>query len=180
MISLKSKVAQAVLGYFMLHESSELYMNEMARRLSLDDGNLTRKLKELEQEGILKSEERGKERFYSVNKAFPLLKEYKQIILKTIGFERELKEYLKRVKGLKQVYIFGSYAQDRMDTASDIDLLVIGDHNAVELQMEIAALQKRINREVNVKNLTSTEFDKKKKTDPLLKDILQKKKIRVL
>ena len=31
-----------------LHEEAELYVNEMARKFSLDDGNLSRKLKELE------------------------------------------------------------------------------------------------------------------------------------
>jgi len=64
MLSLKSKITQAVLGYFMLHEGQELYVNEMARRLALDQGNLDRKLKQLEKEGILKSELKGKERYY--------------------------------------------------------------------------------------------------------------------
>ena len=85
MLSLRSKIAQAVLGYFMLHEGTELYVHEMARRLSLNQGNLDRKLKQLEKEGILKSELRGKERYYSLNTSFPLLKEYKRIVLKTIG-----------------------------------------------------------------------------------------------
>ena len=128
MLSLRSKIVQSVLGYFMLHEEAELYVNEMARRFSLDDGNLARKLKELEQEGILKSRLRGKERYYSLNESFPLLKEYKKIILKTVGFEEILNNALKHLKGIEKAYLFGSYAEDKMDVSSDIDLVVVGKH----------------------------------------------------
>ena len=31
---------------------------------------------------------------------------------------------LKNIKGLKEAYIFGSYASNKMDSSSDIDLLV--------------------------------------------------------
>ena len=180
MISLKSRIAQSVLGYFMLHESAELYINEMARRLSLDDGNLVRKLKELEAEGILKSELKGKERYYSLNQSFPLLHEYKKIVLKTVGLEHTLKRAIEKVKGIKQAVLFGSYAEDRMDVSSDIDLLVIGDHDTIELQKKIAAVQKTMDREINLVSMGEKEYEKKKKTHPLLKSIAQRKKISLL
>lgn len=180
MLNLRSKITQAVLGYFMLHEGAELYVHEMARRLSLDQKNLDRKLKELEKEGIFKSERRGKERYYSLNNSFPLLKEYKKIILKTVGLEHTLKETLQRVKGLKQAYLFGSYAKDQMDAASDIDLLAVGNHNTVELQREIFDIQKSIGREINVVSLGVAEYEKKRKNDPFVKSVLQGKKIQIV
>ena len=180
MISLKSKITQAVLGYFMLHEASELYGNEMARLLSLDQGNLDRKLKELEKEGIFKSNLRGKERYYSLNASFPLLQEYKKIILKTVGFEQSLKQLLKVVKGLERAYLFGSYAGNKMDHSSDIDLLVVGDHSVIELQRKIAEIQKSVKREINVISMSAGEYRKKQRSDPFLKSILQKKKVQLL
>ena len=180
MLNLRSKITQAVLGYFMLHEGDELYVHEMARRLSLDQKNLDRKLKELEKEGILTSEFRGKERYYSLNSSFPLLKEYKKIILKTVGLEHVLKDVLQRVKGLKQAYLFGSYAKDQMDAASDIDLLAVGNHNTLELQKEIFDVQKSIGREINVVSLGVTEYEKKRKSDPFVKSVLQGKKIQIV
>ena len=180
MISLRSKVTQAVLGYFVLHEGAELYGNEMARRLSLDQGNLDRKLKELEKERILKSDVRGKERYYSLNLAFPLLKEYKKIVLKTVGLEHLLKGALQTLKGLKRAFIFGSYAKDQMDSASDIDLLAVGDHNTLELQKKISEIQKSIGREINAIQLSPAEYEKKRKKDPFLKSILQGRKIQIL
>ena len=180
MISLRSKITRAVLGYFMLHETSELYVHEMARRLSLDQGNLDRKLKELEKESVLKSNLRGKERYYSLNASFPLLQEYKKIILKTVGFEQTLKQLLKSVKGLEHAYLFGSYARDKMDLSSDIDLLVVGNHSSIELQRKIAEIQKSIKREINVISMNPGEYLKKRKNDPFLKSVLQKKKVQLL
>lgn len=180
MISLRSKLTQAVLGYFMLHEEVEVYVNEMARLLSQDQGNLDRKLKELEKEGLLKSELRGKQRYYSLNASFPLLAEYKKIVLKTVGFEQNLRQLLQGIKGLKHAYLFGPYAQNKMDASSDIDLLVIGNHSSIDLHKRIAEIQKSTKREINVINLTSNDYEKKAKADPFLKSILIKKKIQLL
>lgn len=180
MLNLKSKITKAVLGYFMLHEGGELYVNEMARRLLLDQGNLNRKLKELESDGILKSRLRGKERYYSLNTSFPLFPEYKRIVLKTVGFEHILKEALQGVKGLKRAYLFGSYAEDAMDLSSDVDLFAIGDHSTLELQRKITQLQKSMDREINVVSMNASEYQKKLKSDPFVKRVFKSKKIQIL
>lgn len=181
MLSLRSKITQEVLGYFMLHETSEMYVNELARYLGLDSGNLVRKLRELELEGILKSDTKGNLRYYSLNSSFPLLKEYRRIMLKTVGFEYALKEVLKKVKGLKKAILFGSYAQDKMDVASDIDLLAVGNHDSIDIQRSIAGFQKKMEREINVISMSPEDYEKRKKSgDPLLKSIYTKKRIPLL
>jgi predicted nucleotidyltransferase len=180
MINLKSKIASAVLGYFILHEEAEMYINEMARKFKLDSGNLTRKLAEFEKEGILKSRLSGKQKYFSISKSFSLLKEYKQIIQKTIGFEHILKESLSDLKGIKKVVLFGSYAEDSLDLLSDIDLLVVGNHNTIDLQKKIAKIQRNIDREINVLSYGVDEYNKKKIIDPLLKSIHKKNKINII
>lgn len=179
MIGLKSDITQKVLAYYFLHEEASLYINEIARRLGVDSGNLTRKLIELEKEGILRSEARGNQRHYSLNISFPLREEYKRIVLKTIGFEHTLREALRKVSGLKKAYLFGSYAQNKMDASSDIDLMVVGNHKPLELQKIISSLQKKVDREINVITLTPGEYAKKK-SDPLIKSILENDKIALL
>jgi DNA-binding transcriptional ArsR family regulator len=180
MIGLKSKIAQETLAYFFLHEEVEMYVSELARRLDLDSGNLTRKLIELENAGILKSEQRGMQKYYSLNPSFPLLKEYRQITLKSIGLEHLLKETLKQVPGLKKALLFGSYAENRMDIASDIDLLALGNHKALDLQKTLANIQKKTDREINVVNMTEAEYEKRKRSDAFLVSIQRKKHISLL
>ena len=180
MISLKSKITQQVLGYFFLRDSDALYVNEMARVFSADSGNLARKLTELEKEGILKSEMRGNQHYYTLNPSYPLVDEYKKIILKTTGFEHILKKALDEVAGIKKAILFGSYAANDMDASSDIDLLVVGNHDTVDLQRHIARIQKTTNREINLVSMSPAEYKKKHGTDPLLRSIDKKKKIILL
>ncbi len=180
MLSLRSKITRAVLSYFILHDHTQIYVLAMARRLHLDGSNLAKKLRELEKEGILQSEERGKERYYSLNKTFPLLKEYKQIILKTVGFEGALKELLKEVKGIEDAYLFGSYAKDRMDSTSDIDLMVVGDHDTVELRKKLAGIQKTTDREINLVNMSPAEYEKRKRQDAFVKSLQKSKRVKLI
>ncbi|MBI4115392.1 MAG: nucleotidyltransferase domain-containing protein [Candidatus Omnitrophica bacterium] len=180
MLSLRSKITRAVLSYFLLHDHAEMYVLEMARRLHLDDSNLAKKLRELEKEGILKSEEKGKERYYSLNKSFPLLKEYRQIVLKTVGLEGALKELLREVKGIEEAYLFGSYAKNRMDSSSDIDLMVIGDHDTVGLRKKLSGIQKTTDREINLVSMSPAEYDKRKKQDSFVRSLQKSKKVKLV
>ncbi len=177
---LRSKITQAVLSYFFLQEDKAMYVNEIARRLNLNRGNLVRKLKELEVEGILRSKWQGNQLYYSLNSEFPLIKEYKNIICKTVGLEHILRERLKGLSEIKKVFIFGSYADDKMDISSDIDLLVVGDQDTIELHKMIAQVQKITDRAINTVSMSLEEFEKKKITEPFLKNIFKQKIIKIL
>ena len=80
MISLRSKVTIKILNYFFINPDARHYINELARILNLDPKNVDTKLKELEKEGLLKSEFSGKQRYFYLSKKYPLLKEYRQIV----------------------------------------------------------------------------------------------------
>lgn len=96
MISLKSIVTKKLLNYFFINPRENLYVNEIARKLQLDKRNLVKKIQELEKEGILKNQIRGNLKFYSINQNYPLYNEYRQIVIKTLGFEENLREILKK------------------------------------------------------------------------------------
>ncbi len=180
MISLKSKITRKLLNYFFLNPKESLYVNELSRNLALDKRNLVKKIKELETEGILKSQARGNLKLYSINRAYPLYNEYRKIVIKTIGFEKSLGDALKDVKAIKEAYIYGSYAKNKMDTHSDIDLLIVGSHNIILLQKKLNKLQKEINREINTVNMNEKEFKRKiKNKDPFIIGILKNKHIRI-
>jgi predicted nucleotidyltransferase len=181
MISLRSKVAIKLLDYYFLHPDAQHYINELARILELDPKNTESKLKEFERKGLLKSEFRGKERYFFLAKDNPILKHYRQIFLKTYGIEKRLKDIMNDIKGVKEAYIYGSYAANKIDSSSDIDILAIGAHSVLELQRSIAKLQKDVGRECNVTNLSWEEFEAKKKgKDPFITSIFKTKTIRLV
>lgn len=78
MFNFSSKIAVKILRYFFINPGKKNYINELARILEADPGNLSRKLAELEKEGILISEFSGEQRYYFINKKYPLLKEVKK------------------------------------------------------------------------------------------------------
>lgn len=168
------------MNYFFINPQDTLYVNEISKKLQLDKRNLVKKIKELEKEGIFKSQSRGNLKLYSINQDYPLYDEYKKIIIKTIGFEQNLRKILKETPGLKEAYIYGSYPKDEMDVNSDIDLLIIGDHSIVSFQRKLNRIQKEINREINVVNMDEKEFKKRiKNKDPFIVDILKQKNIKI-
>ncbi|MFH0856157.1 MAG: nucleotidyltransferase domain-containing protein [Candidatus Omnitrophota bacterium] len=156
-------MAIKLLDYYFLNPEAQVYINELARILEIDPKNTETKLKELEKEGLFKSEFRGKQRYFFLAKDNPVLEHYRQIFLKTHGIEKKLKDALSGIKGIKEAYLFGSYASNKMGSSSDIDLLAIGTHSILELQRIIAKLQKDAGREFNVTNLNPKEFEAKKK-----------------
>lgn len=47
MIFLNSKITQTILGYFFLHETEELYLNEMVKKFGFDKRNAYKIIKKL-------------------------------------------------------------------------------------------------------------------------------------
>ncbi|NCO25125.1 nucleotidyltransferase domain-containing protein [Candidatus Parcubacteria bacterium] len=179
MINFKAKITQAVLGYFFINPRAEMYLNEMVRKFKVDRGNLVRKLAELEREGVLLKNKKGNLSLYTVNRRYPFLPELKKIFKKSFGLENELKESLKGIKGIRTAIIFGSYAKDKLSAESDIDLLLVGSHKSLDAQREIIKLQSRIDREINVVDMTEDEF-RRKKNEEFLTNALSGKIIKLI
>lgn len=181
MISLRSDITKKILKYFFINPEDGLYVNELSRRLNLDKRNLVKKLRELETEGLLKSEIRGNLKIYSANKKFPFYKEYKKIVLATVGLEDRLKEILKGIRGIREAYLYGSFAEDKQKAHSDIDLLIVGDHDILELQRRLNSLQNEIGREINTVNIDEKEKRQRlKNNDPFLSKVLTHNNVKLL
>jgi len=181
MISLRSEITKKILSHFFLNPADSLYVNELSKRFDLDKRNVVKKLREFEKEGILRSEKRGNLKLYSINSKHPLYDEYRKIILKTVGFENQLREAIEKIDGIKELIIYGSYAKNKMDTHSDIDLLAVGSHSLIALQRILNKLQQELGREINVVNMDEAEFKKRiKKKDPFVSGILKERHLRII
>jgi len=76
----------------------------------------------------------------------------KNIAQKKFGLEEQLKKVLKKIEGIKKAFIFGSYAKDTLETESDIDLLLVGSHGALEIQKEIVKEYTMIINRIEINN----------------------------
>lgn len=181
MLKLKSQIAQRVLGYYFTNPDKTHYINELAKILDLDPGNLFRKLKELEGDGLLASSSRGNQKLFSLNKKFPLLSEYRKIYETNWGLPATLKKDFENITGLQEAYIFGSYARGKMQEHSDIDVLLVGNHDHGAVFKITSSLEEKLGREINVVDYSPEEFAKKKKLkDDFILQVLKDKLIRVV
>jgi len=88
---------------------------------------------------------------------------------------------LKKIEGLEEAYIFGSYARDKLNVLSDVDLLIIGSHKSLDADKAILPLYGTLGREINTIDMTKKEFEgKKRKKNPLIKDIFSKPVIKII
>ncbi len=169
------------MAYYFINTERKHYINELAKIIDVDPGNLFRKLKELEAEGLLLSEMIGNQNFFYLNKKWPLLKEYKNIFQLKFGLPEMLKEKLKTLQGLKKAYIFGSYAKGNFQENSDIDILLVGSYEHGAIFKIINPLEKILGREINVVDYSLKEFIKKQKAgDDFISQVLDDKVIKLI
>ncbi len=181
MLNTRPSTKNKVLNYFFLNEHTQVYINELARLMNADPKNIFRALVQLQTEGFLKSEFKGKERYFSAHTQNSIYKGCRDIFLKTVGLEHTLRDRLKTVGGLKEAYIFGSYAKGELNAASDIDLLLVGEHKILEAQKILHKIQKESGREINVVNMRSQELrERKKRRDQFIKTVFSGKVVRLI
>jgi predicted transcriptional regulator with HTH domain len=95
----KSRLRQNILSYFFTNPTARLYLREIAAILKVDPGNLSKEFNRLEKEGIFVSERRGNQKYFYLNKDYPLYQELKSIIFKTVGVEGRLRPFQKNSGG---------------------------------------------------------------------------------
>lgn len=172
MLNLQSKVRQRLLRYYFTNPAAHLHVRDLAQRLDVDPSNLSKELRHLENEGLFSSEISGRQKYFRLNRKYPLLAEVRRIVEKTIGTTPLLAEALGRIDGIQEAYLYGSFARNQQDVASDIDVIVIGNPKGDLLAESIRALERQLGREINYTVLSRKEFDSRRaRKDAFLEDI---------
>jgi len=177
----KSKTREKILQLFFADVDKKYYLRELERILNLPVGNIRRELLSLEKAGFFNHEKMGKQVYYSLNKNAAVFKEFKSIILKTIGVAGTLKRELEKIKGIKKSFIFGSFAKNQEDSSSDVDLMIVGNNiNEDLLISKISKLEILFRREVNYHLFDEKEWKEKAKTESFLKSVINGPKIEII
>jgi len=181
MLNLSSRLRRDLLGYYFTNPSASHYLRELAGILNADPANLSRELRRLEHEGLFTSDRRGNQKHFRLNRHYPLYDEIRGIVAKTIGATGKLKAALARVEGIEEALLYGSFARNQQDQASDIDLLIIGKPEMGDLEEALRTLERQLRREINYTLLTREELESRlKKKDPFITDVWENKRIDLL
>lgn len=162
-ILIGNRLRRKLLAYSFAHPEESFYVREISAFIDEDPGNLSRELKKLEEEGLYVSSKRGREKFYSLNKDYPLFGELKAIISKTEGAEGNLKEIVSGYKGISRALIHGSYVDKKEKAGSDIDLIVVGEFPRQKFTDDIRKLESKLNRQINFTSFNDREYESERK-----------------
>ena len=85
MLDLRSKARQQLLAYYFTNPTARHHLRDLAERLSIDPSNLSKELGRLERDGLFRSEVIGRQKYFQLNREYPLFDEVRKIVAKTIG-----------------------------------------------------------------------------------------------
>jgi len=177
----KSRIRRELLALFYTNPGQKYYLRELSRLLDCSVGSLRRELLKFQEDGLFLTERRGNLVFYSLNTSHPLYGEMKSIVAKTVGVVGSLKQALKSVPCVQVAFIYGSFASNRENPTSDIDVFIIGDASLMELSKVLRGVQKRLMREINPTLYVRDEYLKRKAEEGgFIKEILTKPKLMLI
>ena len=167
-----SRVRAKLLVAFFLSPGEKHNAWELSQRLGVNYSAVWKELVRLEGLGILTSEQRGNSKDYQVNKDCSIAPELRSIVLKTEGAGVVIKEKLQEMGGVKEAFIYGSYASGEADVRSDLDLMIIGEIDLDQLAPVISGLEKDLNRPINYVIYSEEEWKEKKAVkDPFWENV---------
>ena len=178
MLDLRSKARQRLLAYYFTNPTARHHLRDLAERLNIDPSNLSKELGRLEREGLFQSEVSGRQKYFRLNREYSLFNEVRGIVAKTIGAIPVIGQSLKKVEGIEDAYLYGSFARNQQDAASDIDVLVIGNPKGDALAEAMQKLERRLGREINYTVLTRKELESRRaRKDAFLENVWHNKRV---
>ena len=181
MLDLRSMARRRLLVYYFTNPKARYHLRDLAERLSIDPSNLSKELGRLEREGLFRSEVSGRQKYFQLNREYPLFREVRSIVAKTIGAVPLITQSLKTIKGISEAYLYGSFARNQQDAASDIDVLVIGAPREEALAEAVGKLERQLGREINYTVLTPKEFESRRaRKDAFLESVWHNKRVQLV
>ena len=148
-----------ILALLLLRADESFYVREIARLTGVPAGSLHRELKLLAESGLLLRTTAGNQVRYQAARDCPIFEELAGIFRKTAGLADVLRELLVPLqKKIALAFVFGSVAQGRAQSTSDIDLLVVGSVSFAKVVEACHAGSARLGREVNPVVMTKIAF----------------------
>lgn len=160
-----------ILEEFSSDYHKRIYGREISNKLQMNQKTVSNVLNELDNQHILKSNLEGKNKYYKFNEYYPYVKE----IIQLIELQRKI-NFLERYKNLKELFfelerriegilvIFGSYANFRANSKSDLDIFVIGKIKDIE------DLEELYNVKINIVKSSKSKFNK---NEHIIKEIIK-------
>ena len=151
-----------LLALLLLRPDEQFHVRELERRTGLSAGTIHRELRSMAEAGLLLRHQVGNQVLYRANTTCPIYTELASIMRKTIGFADILSDALsEHCSNIDLAFVFGSMASGEDNPGSDVDLLVLGDVELIDVVASMEAVAVTLCREINPVVMPAEEFTNK-------------------
>lgn len=154
----RSRLQAELLALLFLSGERGLNVKHLAEQTAASRSSIQRELARLLDAGILERMESGRTSFYRPADS-PVRGPLEELIAVTVGVVPRLTEQLGRMAGIEAAVVYGSWASNAVSPDSDIDLLVIGSVDYPDLVREVAEVEAKVGREIDVRLYACEEFE---------------------
>ena len=160
---LRSRAQGDIVAWIMLHPEREFSLVEIGRAVGVSGPTVMREVDRLAQAGLVRQARRGNQRLVCAETDSPVFGPLAALMAVTFGPVPVLRELLADVAGVRQAWIYGSwaarYAQQPGPVPGDLDVLVVGtaDLDVLDDVAQVAA--GRLGREVSVRRVRPQAWD---------------------
>lgn len=152
-----SKVRVKLLKVFLDQaEDKDYYIRELARMLGEHLNSVRRELENLEDIGLVLSQQKDKKKYYSVNQAFVLVPELKALLLKSHELnEQKLVQDLEKVGTMDLLVLSGLFVGQ---TESAVDVFMVGRVHKTKLENLLKLYLKDTGKDLKYTVMSRKEF----------------------
>lgn len=173
-----SQTRVKLLTLFLLNPERSYYIREIERMTGEHYAAIHSELSNLASFELLTKERKGKQVHFSVNRDHPLYHDLQQIILKTEGVVKILKEEIHGLEGISCLFVYGSFAAGIAGEKSDIDLFVVGEVDEERLIPALHTVEQTLQREINYTLMSPREYrERQEKKDPFVMNVLKEPRV---
>jgi len=148
-----------LLAHLLLRPDEAFYVRELARMTGIPAGSIHRELTALYESGLLLREHHGNQVLYQANQECSIYSELAAIFRKTVGLAALMGDALADIADkIDLAFVFGSMATGRQNQSSDVDVMIIGDIQLVDVVRKLSPVQQTLGREINPVITTTRKF----------------------
>ena len=150
---------QRMLGALLLNPEKEFGTNELLSIGGPGVGAGRNIIRAFERSDIVVKSSRGNQVVYSINSKNPIYNELRLICLKTFGLRDVIAGVLRPLRDrIELAFIFGSIVKGSERASSDVDLMVVGNIDFLEIGEAVQKMEEVVGREIDLQLHTSEEW----------------------
>jgi DNA-binding transcriptional ArsR family regulator len=174
---LRSRMQGELLALVLLHPEREYSITELAEACGVTPTAVLREVERLVGGGILEDRRVGRSRLVKARTDTPLYRPLSDVISVTFGPLPLLAEALSGLAGVREAYIYGSWAAryggEPGPPPGDVDVLVVGSPDPDTLFDLAEGVSRRLGREVNVHRISPASWASSS-PDPFLTSVRER------